>query len=142
MTSVNNFSNLFANSIKKSGAAAINITSLIDVIFLLVVFFMVGSTFDKPAFLVELPKAVSGERVEWRGISIAVDAGGNAWIDGERVENAALSQKIQALSNGKEDVSVSLDCDGRADFQSIALVMDAVKSAGVRRLAMRHDAAR
>jgi biopolymer transport protein ExbD len=129
-------------TVKKSDNAGINITSLIDVIFLLVVFFMVSSTFDKPAFLVSLPQAASSDPVERRGISVAVDATGNAWFEGKRIEGIALTQKLRELAGENKDIAVSLDCDGKADFQSIALVMDAVKSAGISRLAMRHEQSR
>ncbi|MDR3304319.1 MAG: biopolymer transporter ExbD [Treponema sp.] len=129
-------------TVKKSDTAGINITSLIDVIFLLVVFFMVSSTFDKPAFLVSLPQAASNDTVERPGISVAVDAAGNTWLEGSRIDGTALTQKLRELVGDNKDVAVSLDCDGKADFQSIALVMDAVKNAGIHRLAMRHEQAR
>ncbi|MDR3304273.1 MAG: biopolymer transporter ExbD [Treponema sp.] len=129
-------------TVKKNENHGINITSLIDVIFLLVVFFMVSSTFDKPAFLVSLPQAAANDTVERRGISVAIDAAGNAWFEGRRVDGTALSKQLRELAGENKDGIVFLDCDGKADFQSIARVIDAVKNAGIHRIAMRHEQAR
>jgi len=122
--------------------AGINITSLIDVIFLLVVFFMVSSTFDtseKPAFDLVLPEARSGTQAEQGRVVIAVSAGGDVSVRGRLVQAAELDAVLAALAAAEPDVKVALDCDGGASFQAAAQVLDALSLAGIRRVALRHD---
>jgi biopolymer transport protein ExbD len=115
----------------------VNITSLIDVIFMLVVFFMIGASFEKPAITVSLPGASSGEPVQKQTLVITIDAGGAVYLDGKAIETAALLSGLTQYRGG--DAGVSLECDGSLSFQKVIEVMDIVKQAGVRNVSIRHD---
>jgi biopolymer transport protein ExbD len=117
----------------------INITSLIDVIFMLVIFFMIGSTFEKPALAVSLPTASSGEAVRRRLLTVSLDAGGLLYLEGERIDEEALNQRLAAYSREEPDLEVALDCDGRLAFQRATDIMDILNKAGVRHVAIRHE---
>jgi biopolymer transport protein ExbD len=117
----------------------INITSLIDVIFMLVIFFMIGSTFEKPALAVSLPTAASGEFVRRQMLTVSLDAGGLLYLEGERIGEDALKQKLAAYSGEEPDLRIALDCDGRLAFQRVTEIMDILTVAGVRNVAIRHE---
>ena len=117
----------------------INITSLIDVIFMLVIFFMIGSTFEKPALAVSLPAAASGEVVRRQMCTVSLDAGGTLYFEGERVGEDALKQTLAAYSREDPDLRIALDCDGRLAFQRVTEIMDILTAAGVRNVVIRHE---
>ena len=117
----------------------INITSLIDVIFMLVIFFMIGSTFEKPALAVSLPTASSGEAARRQMLVVSLDAGGLLYLEGERIGEEALEQNLAAYSREEPGLRVALDCYGRLAFQRATEIMDILNRAGVRNVAIRHE---
>jgi biopolymer transport protein ExbD len=123
---------------QKSAAAEINITSLIDVIFMLVVFFMIGASFEKPSIALSLPKATAGERNEKPLLTVSVDSGGAVYVAGEKIAIESLPERI-AAAGAPGNVTVALECDGAAAFDKVVAVMDSVKNAGVRNVAIRHE---
>ena len=119
----------------KGGSADINITSLIDVIFMLVVFFMIGAHFDKPAIGLSLPKAAAGELSENTLLVVSIDASGAVYVDGEQAALAGLAELVAAGGA----VSVALECDGAVPFDTVVAVLDGVKKGGAQNVAIRHD---
>jgi biopolymer transport protein ExbD len=117
--------------------AEINITSLIDVIFMLVVFFMLGASFEKPALTLTLPQASSRDIPERPLLTVAVDSGGRIYFEGAEVDHETLLSRLSA--RGPELDLVALECDGGADFGIAVAVMDTIKNAGARNVAIRHD---
>jgi biopolymer transport protein ExbD len=117
----------------------INITSLIDVTFMLVIFFMIGSSFEKPALTVSLPSAASGEFVQRRLLTVTLDAEGLLYLEGERIGEEALGQRLAAYSRENPDFRIALDCDGRLAFQRVTEIIDILNASGVRNVAIRHE---
>jgi biopolymer transport protein ExbD len=117
----------------------INITSLIDVIFMLVIFFMIGSTFEKPVLAVSLPAASSGEVVRRQMLTVSLDAGGLLYLEGERIGEEALKQRLTAYCREEPDTRIALDGDGRLAFQRVTEIIDILTAAGVRNVAIRHE---
>ena len=119
-----------------------NVTSLIDVVFILLIFFMISSTFDKPAIVVDLPETSSGEPGERRGTSVSVEADGSIYLDGLETSVAGLEAAIAPLVSADPDVPVSLYCDDSVPFGTVASIVDALKAAGTRHVAIRYEQAR
>lgn len=117
----------------------LNVTSLIDVVFMLLIFFMIGSSFDKPAISVTLPTARSGERVERKTVEVVVDAAGTIFWEGNAVDADGLAAAIAPLAAADPELAASLSCDGEAPFKKAAEAMDAIKRAGVVHAAVRHE---
>jgi biopolymer transport protein ExbD len=115
----------------------INITTLIDVIFMLVVFFMLGAHFEKPAVTLTLPRASSRELPENSLLTVMVDSRGRIYFEGAEVDHGGLLSRLSAYR--LESKTVALECDAGADFGSAVAVMDIIKTAGARNVAIRHD---
>ncbi len=119
----------------------INLTPLIDVVFLLLIFFMVTTTFTQETRLaVNLPEA-DGEPVEQApsSIEISVSEGGSYAIDGRALVNAQLDTLMRALeevSGGNRDVALILIADAEASHQSVVTAMDAIGQSGFSRLSI------
>ncbi|MDR2159962.1 MAG: biopolymer transporter ExbD [Treponema sp.] len=117
----------------------INITSLIDVIFMLVVFFMIGSRFEKPVLGITLPTASSGEYTGERPVIVSLDAEGRIYVEGEAVAAGDLEGVLVRLRGGNGEFRAALECDGAVPFQKVTGVIDILKSAGVYHVAIRHN---
>ena len=119
----------------------VNITPLIDVVFLLLIFFMVSTTFDRQAQLkVQLPEAsqTSSESVS-EAIILAIDAKGQYYINDKQLVNTTKKTLIQALiktmGNNKE-ISVVLKADAKTPHQAVVTAMDAAAKVGLTRLSI------
>jgi len=117
----------------------VNLTPLIDVVFLLLIFFMVSTTFDKESELsIELPNA-QGEVAEREilQVEVSIDAKGNYAINNERIINSqinTLKAAIAKVAGDKRDIPMIISADGRASHQSVVAAMDAARQLGFSRL--------
>ena len=119
----------------------VNLTPLIDVVFLLLIFFMVSTTFDRHAKLkVELPEAsATTEQKLEDPVVISIDAKGNYFIDDRQVVNTQLETLKIALQKtvaDKKDVSLVLRADAKTPHQSVVRAMDAASQLGLTRLSI------
>jgi len=114
----------------------LNLTPLIDVVFLLLIFFMVSTTFDKESRIkVELPTAATqDEQVEEEKVlEITIDASGRFYVDEREVVNTeadTLKRAIEKAAGMRRDLPVIIKADARASFQSVFKVMDVTSQLG------------
>lgn len=115
---------------------AINITPLIDVVFLLLIFFMVSSTFRQaPGIAVALPQAQSAEPlVEDRPREIVVRADGTMFYGESAVDRDGLKAVLMELMAGEPAATLVLRADAEAPFQAGLVVMDVAREVGFDRL--------
>ena len=115
--------------------AHINLTPLIDVVFLLLIFFMVSTTFERESEIrIELPEA-SAERQDRESETVAVwiDAGGRLYLDERPLDDARVSgvrAALEALALPDSRPALTIAADARAPYQSVINVMDAAHQAG------------
>lgn len=118
---------------------AINMTPLIDVVFLLLIFFMVTTTFSRETrLLVNLPEA-NAEAAETAPaqIEILVARDGSFSINGRALVNSRIETLIQGLeieSGGDLSLPVLLIADAEATHQSVVTAMDGIGQSGFTRL--------
>ena len=120
---------------------SINITPLIDVVFLLLIFFMVTTTFTRETRLaVNLPEA-DGEPVQDvpDQVEVLISQGGTYSINGRPLVNSRLETLMTGLeevTQGNRDVSLLLIADAEATHQSVVTAMDAIGRSGFSRLSI------
>ncbi len=119
----------------------VNLTPLIDVVFLLLIFFMVSTTFDRHAKLkVELPEASAKTEQQLEDpVVISIDVKGNYFINDRQVVNTQLETLKIALQKtlaDKKDVSLVLRADAKTPHQSVVRAMDAASQLGLTRLSI------
>lgn len=108
---------------------SINITSLIDVMFLLLIFFMVSSTFKQDSAIdITLPQAESATARELTTHEITVDAAGQAYLGGEPVDEAKLRADLEAILRADPNAPLVLRADEGADFGKVLRVIDIARS--------------
>jgi biopolymer transport protein ExbD len=113
----------------------INLTSLIDVVLLLLVFFMVSTSFLKATEVrLQLPQAEAMPREEpAREIEIIVTASGDYFVDGQELVNRrpeTLQRALQRVAGDGRELPVTIRADARASHQSVVTAMDIVGRLG------------
>ena len=116
----------------------LNLTSLIDVVLLLLIFFMVSTTFVKESHLkIQLPQASNDPAPEQQlsPIEISVTASGEFRVDGKTLLNtspATLSAAVAKVAGSQRNVPITIRADARATHQAVVTAMDVVGRLGFR----------
>lgn len=130
-------------------AVTLDLTPLIDVVFLLLIFFMVSTTFDKQTQLkVDLPEASQqvAEDGEPDQIKITIDPLGHFYVNDQELVTHDLETLMRALrkvTGDREDLPIIVSSDKNAPFQAAIMVMDAAGQLNLSRLSFvaRHSVA-
>ena len=116
----------------------VNLTSLIDVVLLLLVFFMVSTTFiDEARIRIDLPQAsVEAQRNTARDpIEISVTAEGGYRVNGKSLINTSaktLAAAVSRVAGERRDMPITIRADARAMHQSVVTALDVVGRLGFR----------
>ena len=116
----------------------LNLTSLIDVVLLLLIFFMVSTTFvDESRIKLQLPQASSepGPDQQKDRIEVAVTASGEYRVNGQTLINrspATLSAAVSKVAGDTREIPITLRADARATHQSVITAMDVLGRLGFR----------
>lgn len=122
-------------SSRNKRALILNVLPLIDVLFLLLIFFMISTTFlSQPAIKLELPEAAHSETVRQAPVVIYVDPTGRVYLNDEPVELPLLEEALRRMVVDDEEKSVSFKADSRVSHGRVVEVLDAIKGAGIRRI--------
>ncbi len=109
----------------------LDIAPLIDIVFLLLVFFMLTSTFLVPeAIELELPESSSATVTDVTPIVISLNENGDLALNGERIEMGQLRGAVEALLKADADAAITLKSDARTEVQQLLAVMDEIRAAG------------
>ena len=118
---------------------SINLTPLIDVVFLLLIFFMVSNSFSElTQLVVDLPEAEGTPASADTALLLVVDAAGNMTLDGEPVPNEArgLSAAMGQRLSGNTDIPVTLSADAMTPHQYVVTAMDVAAQLNITRLSI------
>ncbi|OED39938.1 biopolymer transporter [Chromatiales bacterium (ex Bugula neritina AB1)] len=114
----------------------LNITPLIDVVFLLLIFFMVSTTFQKETALqLQLPQASEQQQsIPTQKIEVVINAQGGYFVNGRELKDsrvATVRDAINKMARGKKDTPLVLRADALAPHQAFITAMDAASQLGM-----------
>ncbi|MBN2400310.1 MAG: biopolymer transporter ExbD [Candidatus Aminicenantes bacterium] len=113
----------------------INITSLIDVIFMLLLFFMITSTFlEQPGIKLELPTAKTSAHNEPQEFVLTVDKKGGLSLNRQTLTLVELESEIRKVLPRMKDGALVLKADQEISHGLVVQVMDLAKRGGVKKL--------
>lgn len=119
-------------STKKTRKVSLNLTSLIDVLFILIIFFTVSSTFlEQPGIELKLPKAESSEGHTAQKVIIYVDKDKNVFLNDNIVSISNLVSEIKKLANLQKDQSIVLKADTEVTHGLVIEIMDILRQQGI-----------
>jgi biopolymer transport protein ExbD len=116
--------------------ADINLTPLIDILFLVLVFLVVTASFtDRTVLPIVLPHAATADTLQAPrdGILIAIDAAGVLYLNGEQREPDEIRRALQAVADPAA-VTVTVAADERTPHGRVVQVLDLAREAGMQRL--------
>jgi biopolymer transport protein ExbD len=124
-------------AVRKRRAPSIIIVSLVDILTILLIFFVVSTTFrkDQPQVQINLPESKTATKTpaELEHAVVSVDANDEIKLDNKTIAVEELESAVRNLSETRRS-SLALQADKKASFGTIIKVMDALKLAGVKNL--------
>ncbi|MBR9882827.1 MAG: biopolymer transporter ExbD [Oceanospirillales bacterium] len=120
---------------------SVNLTPLIDVVFLLLIFFMVSTTFTKETHLeVDLPEASAAQAQSGvQSVDVVINAEGNYSVNGQPLVNTqavTLKRAIQKIAGDDRSLPFVITADGSTSHQSVVTAMDVAGQLGFSKLSI------
>ena len=120
---------------KKPAKAILNITPLIDVLFILIIFFVVSSTFlEQPGIKLELPKAQSGDTQRVERAVLYISAASELFLNDDPATLENLSGKLSAMMQNRAEKSLIISADKGVHHGLVVQVMDIARNSSVQKL--------
>jgi biopolymer transport protein ExbD len=127
----------FFNQTEVEEEADIDITPMLDVVFIMLIFFIVTATFVKEAGIdVNRPDAATAVQKEKANILIAIGPNNDIWIDKRMIDIRSVRPNIERLHAENPQGSVVIQADKESKTNTLIQVMDAARSAGVYNVAI------
>ncbi len=110
----------------------INITSLVDVLFLLLIFFIVSSTFlEQPGIRLNLPSTSNLQTHKRVSYILYIDYKRRIYINKHRVDLTSLSDSLKSISNKIEGEGLMIEADERIEYGFFVRVIDILRQCGI-----------
>ena len=120
------------SSAAREEESEINLTPMLDVVFIMLIFFIVTANFIKePGLEVNRPDSETAEPTENAAILIAVGNAGEIYMDGRRIDKRQVKANVVRLLAENPQGSVVIQADEKATADTIMAVMDGAREAGV-----------
>jgi len=116
---------------RTDSAQTVDISPLIDMVFILLIFFMVSTTFVKDMKLdLERPSASSTEQASTKAIRLYIDNSGETWLDGQPIRLWVIQSKLRDMLQGAASQSVLVVTDNNVPAGRLVEVVDQARRAG------------
>lgn len=110
----------------------INLTPMLDVVFIMLIFFIVTATFIKQAGIeVTRPEALTSEQRPAVSVLVAINANGEIWIDKKKVEPTAVRANIERIHAENPKGGLVVQADKAAKNEKLMIVLAAARGAGI-----------
>ncbi|MDG1733101.1 MAG: biopolymer transporter ExbD [Thalassotalea sp.] len=117
--------------------AAIDMTPMLDIVFIMLIFFIVTTSFVKEAGIdVQKPKAANASKKPSANIFIAIRENGEIWMDKRAVDVERVSANLEKLLAEQPTDIVIIQADKGAKHGVVVKVMDAIKDAGIDKISI------
>ena len=122
---------------RESAQSEVNMTPMLDVVFIMLIFFIVTASFVKEAGVdVNRPPALTAIAKDKGNILIAITESGQIWIDRRQVDPRSLRANIERLHGENPQGAIVIQADKNSQNHLLVAVMDAAKAAGVNQIAV------
>lgn len=120
---------------RRGQAVEIGIAPLIDLVFILLIFFLVGATFERdPGVDIERPRAETGETQEEPMVRVGISPTGTVHMEGMRIALASVKDRVHSLLLAGERKAVMVLADVSVPTGLLVQVMDACRQGGAERV--------
>lgn len=124
----------------KAKGPEINMSPLVDVVFLLLIFFMVTTVFpDKEGIIIEKPESEHAVSLTDKNIVVKIDLSGKVYIHDKPVTIKDLKRLLKHKIDVNHDLAVIIQADKQTKTEALIKVIDAAKTSGVKQLGLATD---
>jgi biopolymer transport protein ExbD len=124
----------------EDGITGINVTPLVDVMLVLLIIFMVASSYIvKPSIEVNLPKAATGGDILDSTLSIVIDEAGALFLNGDATTEATIAARCKAVVQVDENAQAIIAADTLTPHGKVVRIIDLVRQNGVLKFAINID---
>ncbi len=118
--------------------AGINVTPLVDIMLVLLIIFMLVSSFVvKEAIEVELPHAATGSESKAESLAIAISKEGDYFLSGKKMESfSGLEQELKLKQQANPEIQVVISADKKVYHEQVIKVVDAVRKLNIYKFAI------
>ncbi|RQW63601.1 ExbD/TolR family protein [Vibrio viridaestus] len=117
--------------------AQVDLTSMLDIVFIMLIFFIVTSSFVRESGVeVNRPQASHAVSQKDAGIFVAITSANDIYIDKNQVDVERVQATLERMMTDKPDASLVIQADEHAYNGTVVKVMDAAKGAGVKNIAL------
>ena len=121
---------------RPSPKVSLPLTALIDIVFLLLVYFLLTSSFvQREGLELELPRAVSGTAVR-APLTLQVKRNGEIFFEGQKTRGPELVELLRGRLSSAEEKRVLIEADRRAPLSAVVSAMDAARLAGAKNISL------
>ncbi len=121
-----------AEQLQEEEEVEINLTPMLDVVFIMLIFFIVTAVFVKdPGIEISRPEAATAFAPDMASIFIAVTAANEIWVDKRSVGSDGVRAAIERLHTENPEGGVVIQADSAASNEFVINVIDAAKDAGI-----------
>jgi biopolymer transport protein ExbD len=115
----------------------INLTPMLDVVFIMLIFFIVTATFIKEAGIdVDRPVALTRDQMADAAILVAISPGDEIWIDKEQTDPKDVRTVLEKMHAENPKGSLVIQADSESTHEALVVVMEAAKQAGIANVAV------
>lgn len=119
---------------------SINITSMIDVIFILLIFFMVSTQFKKASLPLDLPRSdESTESDEQNDTKVLAVNRMQMELDGKIITMEELEPTLSRMYEANPNLALSFECERTVDFELFVQILTKIQNAGINRIGIVHE---
>lgn len=125
----------FDSGRRSTPMADINVIPLVDIMLVLLVIFIVTAPLMASAIRLDLPRTDAGKSAEVpKFVSLAIDAGGKLFFDGQPLSEAELPARLAAVSAASRDTEIQLRADRTVPYGRVVELMGIANQAGLSRI--------
>jgi biopolymer transport protein ExbD len=130
---------MFKTTLKKK--SSINIIPMIDVIFFLLVFFMLFTTFrtTPEGIEMQLPKAVTATEQSTENFIVQIDSEGNYYYGDQVLELNQIISEAEVANSENTNLTIVISADKNTRYENVVSLMDGMRNVGITRLALAAD---
>lgn len=118
---------------------SLDMAPLIDVVFQLLIFFMLSSSFLNPSLDLKLPQAAKSGEIPRDSIIVSVDKQGSIFVNHTQVQMEELRPHIENLLKGTPKTAVQLQADENMPYRTFVGIMDRTRQAGASQINIAHS---
>lgn len=116
----------------------VDITPLVDVIFLLLIFLLISTTFiNAPGIKVNLPSAtIKKKELKKTVLEVSITKNNKIYLNGKIIAAKKLRNALESSKKGIRQANLIIRADGKVQHRIVVMVMDAAKQAGIHKLSI------